>query len=107
MDWTERLTSAGRGRWGEHAADFALSTVRRTWHARRGDASQAIDRYRFSYQLLGPVRTGHEFREFDTSGERDAFFARSISDWAPRPKSSTVLRGCEPRFASWNGEILT
>ena len=104
MECAETLTASGRGRWGDHRTDFALSTITRTWRARRGDGVRSLDAFRLTFWLDGrpPDR-----REFPTASQRDAFLAASISEreTADLPADALLL-GCQSPVAALVGDEL-
>ena len=99
MECVETLAAAGRGKWGDHPADFALSTVRRTWPARVGDETRSADTFRLSFQLAGYAP---DFRQFDIEAQRDAFFNANISGRTSGGKGRALLQGC----TSWGKELV-
>lgn len=107
MECLERLTFAGRGWWGDHETDFALSTLRRTWHARYTSEMRSQDAYRLSFRLLEWAPNDRDMREFDTEAERQTFFDRAISHTAEHLPAASVLQGCVPRFAAWVGQVVS
>lgn len=103
MDCTETLTASGRGRWGDHDTDFALSTVRRTWRSRWNEQSRSVDTFLLSFQLRDrdPDR-----RSFATAEEREAFLAASIGNRTLGGDTPSLLGGCRPWVENYVGDDL-
>ena len=103
MECIETLTASGRGRWGDHDARFALSTVRRTWRSRWSEESRAVDGFLLGFHLEGfaPDR-----RWFATAEERDAFLEASVTDRVPAKEDPSLLGCCRSWVEDFVGDDL-
>lgn len=100
MDCDETLTATGTGRWGDHTVRFALSRVRRTWHARHSDEVRSWDQARLTFQIEG---MDVDMRTFDSEALRDEFVAQSISDRVDLEPSDVTLLGCRN---DWGADLV-
>ncbi len=103
MECYEILTDAGRGRWGDCDAEFALSTITRAWRTRSGDDFRSLDTFRLTFRL---THLSPDFREFDTESQRAAFLTTHIQDRCPLASLSFRLLGCRPPLVELVGDSL-